>query len=262
MGFSVTWRAVGASVVGTSHLSADRPCEDCHQVGNGGADEEVFFIVVADGAGSASEGLLGAEIAVVETRQYCLRAFQDGVTLDERFARECAASVREKLINEAEYLRLLPRDVACTYLVLVAASDAAVAFQVGDGGIVVDSGSGLELAIVSEEGEYANQTRFLSDEDSLQRLTVRAYSSPLQCAAVFSDGLQRLALDLTKGEPHEPFFRPFFTTLREVREDQVPALQPLLERFLSSTPVNERTDDDKTLVLAVRTRPEPCAAPS
>jgi hypothetical protein len=64
-----------------------------------------------------------------------------------------------------------------------------------------------------------------------------------------SDGLQRLALDLARGRPYPPFFRPMFAALRDQDPDSL--LGPLVE-FLSSPRVNARTDDDKTLTLSRR----------
>ena len=67
--------------------------------------------------------------------------------------------------------------------------------------------------------------------------------------AVFTDGLQRLALDFTTRQPYGAFFRPFFERLRTEPEPET-LLEPLRE-FLDSPRVNDRTDDDKTLVLAL-----------
>jgi hypothetical protein len=41
-------------------------------------------------------------------------------------------------------------------------------------------------------------------------------------------------------------------TLRATPEDELESLSSRLEAYLSSPPVNERTDDDKTLILASR----------
>jgi hypothetical protein len=67
---------------------------------------------------------------------------------------------------------------------------------------------------------------------------------------MMTDGLQRLALDFRTQAPHEPFFSPLFKALRSapVAED----LAVPLRQLLSSSSVNERTDDDKTLLLATR----------
>jgi hypothetical protein len=49
---------------------------------------------------------------------------------------------------------------------------------------------------------------------------------------------------------HVPFFTPFFNVLATATAAQEDHLQAELVRFLQSSAVNERTDDDKTLALA------------
>ena len=51
--------------------------------------------------------------------------------------------------------------------------------------------------------------------------------------------------------PHVPFFTPFFIGLAAATQEQLDLLPELLKQFLSSPAVNERTDDDKTLALAL-----------
>ena len=57
-----SWRVVGVSVVGTSHLDRAVPCQDAHryQVLSGGE----LLVAVADGAGSAARAEAGASRAV------------------------------------------------------------------------------------------------------------------------------------------------------------------------------------------------------
>ena len=70
--------------------------------------------------------------------------------------------------------------------------------------------------------------------------------------ALFSDGLQRLALHYQTRTAHAGFFKPMLATLRAAPADALESLSTQLAAYLSSPAVNERTDDDKTLVLATR----------
>ena len=65
-----------------------------------------------------------------------------------------------------------------------------------------------------------------------------------------SDGLIRLALKMPSQEPHPPFFHPLFGFTEAAAEEAGAAEK--LALFLNSARVNDRTDDDKALVLAVR----------
>jgi len=51
---------------------------------------------------------------------------------------------------------------------------------------------------------------------------------------------------------HAPFFEPMFARLRREPEDTPEHLLEELRAFLDSPPVDQRTGDNKTLVLATR----------
>jgi hypothetical protein len=69
---------------------------------------------------------------------------------------------------------------------------------------------------------------------------------------VLTDGLQMLSLVYASKQVHDPFFEPMFTVLRSAESEALQQLDDQLHRFLDSPEVNNRTDDDKTLVLATR----------
>jgi hypothetical protein len=68
--------------------------------------------------------------------------------------------------------------------------------------------------------------------------------------ALFTDGLERLALRFDCRTPHIPFFDPLFRALRTASDLQ--SLNDGLRQFLASDSVQIRSDDDKTLILASR----------
>jgi hypothetical protein len=71
--------------------------------------------------------------------------------------------------------------------------------------------------------------------------------------SVFSDGLERLALDLAAKQPFAPFFDSIISPVAGsalIGKDI--DLSSKLDSFLGSDGINRRSDDDKTLVLAVR----------
>ena len=100
------------------------------------------------------------------------------------------------------------REYSSTLLVAVATPHATIVGQIGDGAIVVDDGL-LRAATWPQQGEYANVTHFLVQDDAMDQL-VTAEAGPAQRIAVFSDGLQNLALQYETKTPYEPFFTPFF----------------------------------------------------
>jgi len=249
----MTWRVVAASAVGTSHTSTNTDCQDSclAQVETDPAKPPLLIIFVADGAGSAPYGGAGAELAIeAATAFVCQYYAYSEFVLNDHWAVECIQAVREKIYTVADQRNVKARDYACTFLGVVASPFATLLMQIGDGGIVIDVGNGLEVPIIPMVGEFANMTNFVTDENAIDVLKVVALSVRPEKVAVFSDGIQRLALNMATNTAYSPFFTPFFSVLATASESQEDYLRAELARFLQSSPVNDRTDDDKTLALA------------
>jgi hypothetical protein len=100
-----------------------------------------------------------------------------------------------------------------------------------------------------QQGDYANATFFLSEETSepvfFEDVAVEAFS-------MLSDGLQMVALEYEHLRAHAPFFRPFFAALRDATMP-LEELERHLSTYLETDPtLAERTDDDLSLLVAVR----------
>jgi hypothetical protein len=173
-----------------------------------------------------------------------------GFLLNTQLAEACVKVVRENIFEKVKWNGAKARDYACTFLGVVATPFETLLMQIGDGGIVVDIGQGLEVPITPMTGEYVNMTNFVTDENAIGTLEVRKMSARVDKAAVFSDGVQRLALNMATNTAHYPFFTPFFDILSKAPAEREGHLREELARFLHSRGVNERTNDDKTLVLA------------
>lgn len=254
MGFSVTWKVVAGSAAGTSHDAAGLPCQDScwAQVDTPPGRAPVLSIFVADGAGSARHGGEGAELAIKAAAEFMQKKLAlPEFGLNDDFAVGCVLDIRTSLFSNAEKANLRARDFACTFLGVVSTDLGTMVMQIGDGGIVLDVGEGLQVPIAPMSGEYANMTHFITDEDAVDRLVSRVFSKPVLKAAAFSDGIQRLAIQMATTTAHEPFFAPLFRVLATATPEQEDQLQQALLRFLNSEAVNDRTDDDKTLALAV-----------
>jgi hypothetical protein len=251
----VTWRVIGASTVGSSHLQYSSPCQDrCFYLTVDSADGTPFLVALAsDGAGSAQHAEIGAELACDVGGQAFATAVEAvgeaGLTSD--LADEVFRKVRSAISVAAETLNVTPRDLACTLLGVVIGPTKSLYFQVGDGAIVARNESGLAPVFWPESGEFANMTYFVTDIDANDHFRVELREATNE-VALFSDGLQRLALVFATETAHEPFFEPMFQVLRRSTTDGTDALCAALERFLTSDSINERTDDDKTLILATR----------
>ena len=245
----MVWTALGESVTGTSHRTQNTPCQDAFRFQIFGSMTEWLVIVVADGAGSASHSEIGATLACEEFVRR-VQATEHQVPFSREGMIALFADVRAALFVEAERLGVRLRELACTALLAIIGPASAVFAQLGDGAMVIGDGQDHRTVFWPEPTEYANETDFLTDEHFVDCIRFETITDPISEIAVFTDGLQRLALDFTVLSAHAPFFRPLFNQLRTAAHPQ--SLADPLRSFLDSQRVNERTDDDKTLVLALR----------
>jgi hypothetical protein len=247
------WRVAGASVAGTAHERAGIGCQDAHRwavLPNG-----CLLIAVADGAGSAARAEEGAHIVVDAAEAYLGDALRGDIPDDaqewhEVMRRTFDAALAAIIAHAAGTQRPL-RDYAATLTVVVAADDILAVGQVGDGIAVAEGADGLILAAAPQRGEYANEVALLTSAQAVEGATIAAIPMTARAVALTTDGLLRLAVHLPSHEPHPPFFGPLFAFLAETTDPATAGDE--LARFLSSARITERTDDDKTLVIAVRT---------
>jgi hypothetical protein len=221
---------------------------------------DVLIVVVCDGAGSASLSHLGA----TATCSFIVARLEEllgdcGRVQD--FTREVTTNLvldaQSNLKGTAEAAGATTRDLACTLVTAVVGTDAAAFFQVGDGLTVVgprnEPDDEFSWVFWPERGEYANTTSFLSDELVVERLQHAVVDHAIDEIAVLSDGIQSLVLNYREHAAHAPFFLRMLSPLRN--NDSAGHIGPLSEAlatYLDTDAINERTDDDKTLVLASR----------
>lgn len=164
---------------------------------------------------------------------------------------ESFASARARVLARAQGAAEPAREYAATLTGVIADGRCLVVGQIGDGAVIAEGEDGhLWTASRLQRGEYANETHFLTEDDALDRVVIEVFERPVRALAVMSDGLVRLALKMPAQEPHAPFFQPLFRFASTVEDGEKAASH--LAEFLDSERVNARTDDDKSLVLAVR----------
>lgn len=251
----MSWAVIGSSVVGSSHSHSSDPCQDnCfYYVAIDTAGASYLIALAADGAGSAKFGEVGSEIACETGGQTLLAAVEQSG--EDAFSPLLASSVlravQAQIENAAVSREVSTRELACTLLGTVVGPTRAMYFQIGDGAIVARHDGALAPVFWPESGEYANMTYFVTDATASEHLRVENREATDEIA-LFTDGLQRLALVFATETAHEPFFEPMFKILRVSQDDRTDELCAALGRFLGSDAINERTDDDKTLILATR----------
>ena len=245
------WRVVGASVRGTSHVRTGHPCQDAHAWAEleGGA----VAVAAADGAGSAAHAEHGAQAAVRAALEALRQGGAPPASAGEWRERLGAALVAGRAAVEAAAAGMgaETRELATTLLVAVLEPGRVAAAQVGDGAVVAQDGAGAMHALtLPPRAEFANETVFLTMPGAVEGAQTVVWEHPARHLAIFTDGLQGLALRLPAGTPHEPFFTPLFRFAAEA--PPAPEAEEALAAFLSGPRVTARADDDLTLLLAAR----------
>jgi hypothetical protein len=230
-----------------------------------------LILAVADGAGSARHGAVGAHNAVyvainaigqILDEQDDLSSQDEWGCAIENVLQDTQAEIADLPVkwqemqlkgtespNDEQALSL--SDFATTLLIAIITPAWIVAAQIGDGAIVVQyDDQTVDVLTQPNHGEYFNQTSFVTDYDYLQyaQITSIQHLPIVKGIAMFTDGLENLALDFATKAAYPPFFLPLFRFA-----ERAESTQEELEAFLSSERVCKQTDDDKTILLAVRT---------
>lgn len=219
-------------------------------------EDTVLLTVVSDGAGSAKYSEIGSRL-VVECFARCaiahLRERPSLEDITQELVREWLDDVRNRIFHSAEQRATEPRQMAATLIGTMICSKRAIVCHIGDGACVLRrKGANLwEVPSWPAHGEYASSTYFVTD-DPEPRLDFMSIEGEFSELAIFSDGIERLALDFVNKSASERFFDPMFAPLTKVGPGRNRVLSASLRQFLDSPRVLERTDDDKSLVLARR----------
>lgn len=247
------WTWAAARSRGTSHEKAGTRIQDAFSCWSPASSLPIVALV-SDGAGTASHGGEGASLVCRSLMTQARRHFSTSLDLpsDEDLAiwfdttRDLLSAVALRHSREL-------RDFAATSVSLISTGSQTVIAHVGDGCAVLrEANSGRWIAPSwPQHGEYAATTCFVTDAEAHQ-LRITRVQSGVSAFAVFSDGIERLALDFAAQEPSHKFFdkisAPVGISTNKGRDGN---LSRSLKTYLGSPAVNARTDDDKSLVVAV-----------
>lgn len=244
------WSWAAASRVGTSHLRTGTRCQDAHRCFE---RHGRLVAIVSDGAGSAAEGARGAAIICRSVATWISARLDLPDLPDDVALQEMVDEVRDRIAHVAAHRGQTSRDFAATLVAVVAGEEQTLAVHVGDGGAVLADADGWQAASWPEAGEFAGTTYFVTD-DAGARVRISRHAGRADRLAVFTDGIERLALDFASGRPHAPFFDGITRPLSAGGgPGRLAAVSDRLGAFLDGDAVNSRTDDDKTLIIARRT---------
>lgn len=263
------WTIGSASVIGSAHVKAQMPCQDYHITStvNG-----ALVVAVSDGLGSAAKSDHGAHhacraaVAYIErtidrqrTRRLSLDVVRDLIWRltsapknPEQMLREAAAEARNALVKLAAAEHATLSDYACTLILAVVMNDSWHAIHVGDGALVGVFADGTYRTLSApERGEYVNSVTPITSSRFADALRYSEATEQVAGVAVFSDGIQHLCINNKTGAAFEGFFKPIFAWFLGLPRDIDGT--SALSKLLDSAQIRQKSDDDLTLVLAVRT---------
>lgn len=244
----MVWRWAAASEIGTSHIRNGEGLQDAYAVSV--LRDDCVFAIVSDGAGSAEFGAYGAWLVCrtlsVRVRNWFRATVQtpsDDVIVD------WIDDVRDRISAIAAGRGSSSRQFASTLATVIATPNETLTLHIGDSSVVGRRAGEWDTLCWPENGEYASTTFFVTD-DPEPRLNIQRYAPDYDAFALFSDGIGDLALSHKDQSASPQFFNPMLRPVDNATgTGRLPDLSLKLSGYLSGSSINERTDDDKTLIL-------------
>jgi hypothetical protein len=244
-----SWHVSGGCVIGPKHAKTGGHCEDAAAWFCTG---DTLFIALADGAGSASHARVGSALAVRVAVEAMMHTHLTGRPITLQAAGQILVSLFESAQNrvceQAALLGVKPTELSSTLITVLANPQFVLAAQVGDGAVVLgDSDSNVVALTKPTKGEFANETRFLLGASRIDTSICTSAEFRFRYLAAFTDGVERMALQLPSGTPHPGFFVPIFSEMGNLPESKI---DKAITKFLNSPTALARSDDDKSLLVA------------
>lgn len=255
-----TWSVRAGAVTGSAHLRHGGDREDAYAVEHvGGA----LVVAVADGCSGARYSGLGAALAAplaVRTARELLLARRPPQT--GAGWRALLAALRDRVLDGfADAADALVAtlggtsadELATTLTAVVVAVPWVAVLAVGDGSVVLRGGGGhLDLLVAPDppSGD-SSVTEFVTTPGAeLRARLIVARIPDLDAIAVCTDGMDEATLEFDGAEAVRPaasFYRRLFVWAADRESDEADLLRLLVEERIA-----DRTEDDRTVVLAVR----------
>jgi len=258
---------IAASATGDSHVASGTECQDafdyCYS-----ADHEWLAVAVCDGAGSSKNSGIASSFV---SERFSKELIKIATRLSKR---QFGSWVTDEVLNAVLTIRRELREIAKsddlkdfhTTLVAVLLGPASslggragLAVHIGDGAIFGgDLGHDRETSTCyldkkfhifshPENGEYANETYFVTETQWIKRIRV----TPLQKTdwiALATDGGCSVALTNNQ-TPRAPFLPDLITKIVSADHDEY---HEILGSMLKDPEIRSLTDDDKTIVVLLQ----------
>lgn len=143
--------------VGKSNQNRNYECQDYGIVIN---EEDFICGILADGAGSKKNSLAGAKMVVNATRRVLQNTMEKELGLQEIKKEIIVSCMQQYPTNKEE-----KHEMASTLLFYAVYKNRAIWGNIGDGIIIGCCGKQTTIIADAENGEYVNQTYFMTDDN-------------------------------------------------------------------------------------------------
>ena len=210
-------------------------------------------VCLADGAGSAARAEFGAQQAVNSGCALMTEAARELFEMSDAKVRSVVlTSLLTRLQECAQRLNCELGDLAATFLAVAVFDESYLVVQVGDGVIGAEEGGRLVVLSGPDNGEFANETVFLTSsraEPSMR--VVRGSTASVAGFILMSDG----AAESLHDQRANLLARACSKLMRIVAEGRGSGKSTDHEkqlRRIMGTVIRERTDDDCAIAILAR----------
>lgn|GEM_PF-1043866 len=255
-----SWLSASASVIGTGHSASGVPCQDSHCCIQRG-DDKWLAMVISDGAGTAKYSDMGANL-VAKSFAHSLIALSHRID-----HREPGAWINDfvigRILKTRDELRSLAKSESlkeyhCTLVACLLGEAGGFIIHIGDGAAFGGAAKAIDSTKCSlsdhlfssppENGEYSNETFFITEGDWIKHLRITPISNA-DWIVLGTDGGTALAM-VADRDPKPGFVVPLITSL--AYEKDLDARNAKLAEILADAQADRLTSDDKTICLAFR----------
>jgi serine/threonine protein phosphatase PrpC len=251
------WTFGWASHPGTAHEGECQDFAHACLIGDG----SIWLGLVADGAGSAECGRMGAECTCTSFANSLEQALASGQELSRTLLEGVFVTTIEAVRDLARKEGKPFADFSSTLVGAALHQKEGFFFQIGDGAAAYRMANDYAVATWPSETEFVNTTHFVTSAQAPELFQVRRIAGTIEEVFLFTDGLQYLVLDFKDLKPHERFFHSVSEQLEAGHPGESEYFSMWIEALLKAPAVISRTDDDTSLVFARRAMEALCPQP-
>ena len=253
----MNYRYYHSSQIGSAHIKSNTPKQDDLGVFDCVINDKNYLIsVLADGAGSAKY----SEISSKHICRFLIKktaAFLNENTIEDLNKDVAILWIKQFQVILNRFIKIYKlssiREFATTVLFALLSDDKSVFFQIGDGAIIIGNNEKLDCVFKPQKGEYINTTHFIVESNFEENMEFKVIDSDFENLAMHTDGIEMISLKNLE-TPSLGFFNPFFDCLKEELPGYNEELSQELAEFLSCDRVNQRTNDDKTMLIVQKVK--------